>query len=212
MTTKRPLGNATARAGHSWKSHGGPRHRPLKDVPQLRCPVDPALREEWACKLETMLPIRGFVTLTYPHPVSEQERDTAVMEYVNAVERLHRQGIGYVRGDEDSTGRHSHLALIAYAPIAESHMSSPWYNLVGRQHQTSVEARVYENGRGGLAYVMKGEEVEKGEERDDSKVRFSRNIDAFMPHADKLAGTARQRRYLRRLTRPRKLWRYDSRK
>jgi hypothetical protein len=33
-----------------------------------------------------------------------------------------------------------------------------------------------------------------------------------MPHADKLAGTARQRRYLRRLTRPRKLWRYDSRK
>jgi hypothetical protein len=143
--------------------------------------------------------MRRFVTLTFPTPVSIQKRDTTVKEYVQRVQKLHRHTIAFVRGDEDSTGRHSHLILISHSPISLKHASAPWFDQVGHQYRTSVKAEEYVTGTGGLDYVMKGEEGKTRGDWDDSKVRFSDNIGAFMAGASRRSGNARQCRYLRRL-------------
>ena len=159
-----------------------------------------ALQDATAAVFEQKLPFQVFAHLTFPHPVTEVERDDAFQQFMTELQRLFGISLGYLRGDEARPYRHLHLVLIAHRHLPIRWVEYAWLSIVGVANKKCAQAFHYRPGGGGASYSMKSD----GEFCTDWKP--SKNLDLFARPSIGVPGgrtTSRQRRYATRIRKQR---------
>ena len=147
--------------------------------------------------LEAKLPLRAFATLTLPYHASPMMLDDRFSRWVRSVQAHNRLTLGWIRAYEPEPERHIHAVLLAAAPLDCFHAAMIWREQIARRYTTAAIVEPYENGNGGLAYVL------KSLDKDFEDVRFSANLSGFVQGgaARFFGSNSAERRQFRRIQR-----------
>jgi hypothetical protein len=100
------------------------------------------------------------------------------------VQAHNRLTLGWIRAYEPEPERHIHAVLLAAAPLDCFHAAMMWREQIAIRYPTAAMVEPYENGIGGLAYVL------KSLDKDFEDVRFSATSTGFVQQANVLAPLA----------------------
>jgi hypothetical protein len=159
-------------------------------------PSDEAAYVDWL----RPVPWQLFCTFTFAWPVSDPQAGRVFAVFIDRLERFLRGPIIFVRGDEKrfsgcgkpGAPRHFHAVMTAHRRIDPCFVTDLWMSLAGRRQKgAGADVRIYDSSRPGLAYVLKFIDQPNGD-------WDLRNLDLFLPSADRESLNRRQRRRLAR--------------
>jgi hypothetical protein len=144
------------------------------------------------------VPWQLFCTFTFAWRVSDAQALKVYDEFVRRLEIFLRGPIVYVRGDEKrysgcgtpEAPRHFHAVITGHRRIDPELVSDLWELLAGRRENgAGANVRIYDPSLRGLAYVLKFISQPNGDWN-------LRNLDLFLPTAERGPLNRRQRRRL----------------
>ncbi len=145
--------------------------------------------------LESILPVRAFVTLTTRRRMALHRLDNAFCVWIRSLQAHNGVTLGWIRSTEETPQRHIHAALIAASPLDCAHAAVLWRMMVSPRYAEAAVVEPYKDGLYGLGYVLK----QLGSSNEE--IQFSDNIAAFAQHGGKslFPTNAAQRRQRRRI-------------
>jgi hypothetical protein len=148
------------------------------------------------------LPIKLFGSLTAPQRHTREAWESAIKEWQQHVERIHRCPIGYVRSLEHHPARHLHIALVAAPALSASICEDLWRSILRTNSKSAARIEPFRLGIGGMAYILKALDTTLEE------IQLSPNLHYFDPLGWRPPGatTARERRSAHRARNPQR-WR-----
>jgi hypothetical protein len=105
--------------------------------------------------LLSSLPCKVFATLTTPQSMSEAWWNGSISIWLRALQAHHHLTLAWLRGDEVSYQRHSHLVLIAASPLNCRIAGFHWLNVAGTRNPEHAQIEPYDRTLDGAGYAAK---------------------------------------------------------